>query len=362
MRRGLLAWSEEEVSRPLLDSRVARCRDAMAASGLDALLVYTNFPRPAAVSWLTHFVPYWSQGVLAILPQGAPVFTVSLSKRVANWIEETAHMGEIVCTPNLGRALGELISNAAGVKAAGAKKIGVVELSRLPGTIVSNLRDAAEGIVLIDASDLFATLRSPADDTEIALTIRAAEIAHKALDLAKPGNDPVSAEILSDIERSARMQGCEEILIDIAEDLSADKQFRRLDGPSVFANRYAVRLSVAYKGHWVRVGRTFEQDGADRAAAIEHSLSEALPGSGATPPAGFEALDRVTEGCIGSAPLTILSNPKPGAIVSITQRWRDAHGFWLVSEPVLIGAGSDRPAALLVDLSIDQPTSDQPAS
>lgn len=332
MRRGLLAWSEEEVSRPLLDSRVARCREAMAANGLDALLVYTSFPRPAAVSWLTHFVPYWSQGVLAILPQGAPVFTVSLSKRVANWIEETAHMGEIVCSPNLGRALGELISEA------GAKEIGLVELSRLPGTIVGNLRDAADGIELIDATDLFAALRSPADDTEIALTRRAAEIAHEALKLAEPGNDPVRAEILSDIERAARMQGCEEILIDIAEDLSTERQFRRLDGPSVFANRYAVRLSVAYKGHWVRVGRTFEQDGADRADSIENSLAGALPGSGGAPPPGFEALDRVVEGCIGSAPLTVLSDPKPGSIVSITQRWQDDHGFWLVSEPVLSGA------------------------
>jgi hypothetical protein len=354
MRRGLLAWSEEEVSRPVLDSRVARCRDAMAGSGLDALLVYTSFPRPAAVSWLTHFVPYWSQGVLAILPDGAPVFTVSLSKRVANWIEETAHMGEIVCTPNLGRALGELITGAAN-KVGGAKKIGVVELSRLPGTIVNNLRDAAAGIELIDASDLFAALRSPADDTEIALTRRAAEIAHKALDLAKPGKGPVAAEILSDIERSARMQGCEEILIDIAEDLSADKQFRRLDGPSVFANRYAVRLSVAYKGHWVRVGRTFEQDGADRATSIEDSLAETLPGSGATPPPGFvpgfEALDRVVEGCIGSAPLTVLLDPKPGAIVSITQRWQDAHGFWLVSEPVLMGKLPGQPSGLLVNRS-----------
>jgi len=338
MRRGLLAWSEEEVSRPVLDSRVARCRDAMAGSGLDALLVYTSFPRPAAVSWLTHFVPYWSQGVLAILPEGALVFTVSLSKRVASWIEETAHIGEIVCTPNLGRTLGEIISKAAGVKATGTRKIGVVELPRLPGTIVRNLRDAAEGIELIDASDLFAALRSPADDTEIALTRRAAEIAHKALDLAKPGKGPVVAEILSDIERSARMQGCEEILIDIAEDLSTDRQFRRLDGPTVFANRYAVRLSVAYKGHWVRVGRTLEQNGADRAASIEHSLAKILPGSRATPPAGFEALDRVVEGCIGSAPLTVLSDPKPDTIVSITQRWQDAHGFWLVSEPVLSGA------------------------
>ncbi len=331
MRRGLLAWSEEEVPRGVLDARVARCRAAMAGAGLDALLVYTSFPRPAAVSWLTHFVPYWSQGVLVILPEGAPVFTVSLSNRVANWIEETAHMGEIVCTPNLGRALGELISKAGGVKRAG-----VVELAKLPGAIVGNLRKMADGIELVDASDLFAALRSPADDTEIALTRHAAEIAHRALALAAPVRGPVTAEILSAIERSARMQGAEEILIDIAEDLAAEKQFRRLDGPSVFAGRYAVRLSVAYKGHWVRVGRTFEQDDADRAAAIESWLADPASLLGETPPVGFESIDRITEGCIGCAPLTVVADPAPGSIVSITRRWRDAHGFWLVSEPLLL--------------------------
>jgi Xaa-Pro aminopeptidase len=92
MRRGLLAWSEKEVPKAALDARVARVQAAMADAGLGALLLYTNFPRPSAVSWLTHFVPYWSQGVLVVLPEGAPTLFISLSKRVGGWIEETAHI------------------------------------------------------------------------------------------------------------------------------------------------------------------------------------------------------------------------------------------------------------------------------
>lgn len=347
MRRGLLSWSEDEVPRSVLDARVARCQDAMAEAGLDALLVYTNFPRPAAVSYLTHFVPYWSQGVLTVLPDGLPVFTVSFSKRVVNWIGETAHVADIVCTPNIGRDLGALLNDQTGVK-----RVGVVELEKMPGTIIGNLREATDGLELIDASQLFAAIRGPADDTEIVLSRRAAEIAHAALALAQPGDDPVAAGILSAIERSARMQGCEEILIDIAEDLSSDQQFRRLDGPSLFKNRYAVRLSLAYKGHWVRVGRTFEQDGGgrDRAALVETHLAETLPQLGDGQPAGFQSVDRLIEGCTGSAPLTQLSETTPGSVVSITQRWRDDSGFWLVSEPVLLGREAGEPAEILAPL------------
>lgn len=333
MRRGLLSWSEEEVPRSVLDGRVQRCRDAMAAAGLEALLVYTNFPRPAAVSYLTHFVPYWSQGVLVILPDRDPVFTVSLSKRVANWIEETAHVAEIVCTPNIGRELGALMT--------GIKKVGVVELGKLPGMIVGNLREAHDSVELIDATAMFAEFRQSADNVEIAITRRAAQIAHQALDLVQLGD-------VSQIERSARMQGCEEVLIDIAEDLSADQQFRRLDGPTVFKNRYAVRLSLAYKGHWVRVGRTFEKKdgGADRVALVESYLATALPQLCADPPDGFQAVDQVIESCIGSAPLTVLPNSAPGSIISFTQRWRDDEGYWLVSEPLLL-AGAGEPAEIL---------------
>ncbi|MBT3552447.1 MAG: hypothetical protein HOB64_01000, partial [Rhodospirillaceae bacterium] len=98
MRRGLLNWSKEELPESVFDGRVARLQGAMVDAGLGAVLVYTNFPRPAAVSYLTHFVPYWNQCLLVVLPEGAPELIVSLSKRVAGWIMETSHVGEVICT------------------------------------------------------------------------------------------------------------------------------------------------------------------------------------------------------------------------------------------------------------------------
>ena len=46
---------------------------------------------------------------------------------------------------------------------------------------------------------------------------------------------------------------------------------RRLDGDLDLGERYAVRVSLAYKGHWVRVGRTSDAAGevVARVAAAE---------------------------------------------------------------------------------------------
>src|SRR5215472_11772450 len=58
MRRGLISRSSAELPDAVLDARLARLRAAMADAHLDALVLYTNNTRTAAVSWLTGFVPY----------------------------------------------------------------------------------------------------------------------------------------------------------------------------------------------------------------------------------------------------------------------------------------------------------------
>ena len=66
MRRGLIAWSNGELPEAVLATRVDRVRAAMAGASLDALVVYTNNTRPAGASWLTGFVPYWSDAMLLV--------------------------------------------------------------------------------------------------------------------------------------------------------------------------------------------------------------------------------------------------------------------------------------------------------
>ena len=68
MRRGLMGWDEAELPRSVLEARLKQLQDAMARQGLEALILYTNLVRPAAVCWLTGFTPYWIESLL-LVPQ-----------------------------------------------------------------------------------------------------------------------------------------------------------------------------------------------------------------------------------------------------------------------------------------------------
>jgi len=53
MRRGLIAWSKDELPETVLDARVAALQTAMVAQGLDALVAYTTPARAAACATRT---------------------------------------------------------------------------------------------------------------------------------------------------------------------------------------------------------------------------------------------------------------------------------------------------------------------
>jgi hypothetical protein len=132
MRRGLIARSKVELPDAAFDARLARLRAAMG--GLDALLVYTNNTRPAAVSWLVGFVPYWSEAMLVVPRAGAPVLVVALTFRVKPWIERTSRVAEVIHTPRIGIETARLI---AGAKAGAA--VGVVDFDHLSAGIADDL-------------------------------------------------------------------------------------------------------------------------------------------------------------------------------------------------------------------------------
>ena len=84
----------------------------MAAAGQDAMILYTNFIRSAAVSHLVGFSPYWADGVLLVPRDGEPVFATTLSKRVGSWIQTVKPVGDLVNTPAPGKVIGERLAKA----------------------------------------------------------------------------------------------------------------------------------------------------------------------------------------------------------------------------------------------------------
>src|SRR5262249_56962400 len=126
----------------------------------------TNNTRPAGVSWLTGFVPYWSEAVLVVSRDGAPVLVAALSHRVKGWIEATSRIGEVMHSPRIGFAAAGMIAAS---KADAA--VGIADLKGLPAGIFDDLREGAPRLILSDAPALFAPSRCTADPPVIPLPI-----------------------------------------------------------------------------------------------------------------------------------------------------------------------------------------------
>jgi len=349
MRRGLISRSPVELPDAVLDARIDRVRAAMSEAGLDALVIYTNNTRPAGVSWLVGFVPYWSEALLVVPHDGAPYLVAALTFRVKTWIERVSRLGEILHNPCVGlkaaQEIASLQNNAA---------VGIVDFDGLPAGIAEDMREGGPNLTFSDASTLFAKLRAKADPAEIALATKAAAIAHRALEEAQGG---ALYTTIASVEREARLLGAEEIYIAVAPDLARGARFMRLEGNAEAGQSYAVRATVAYKGVWVRLVRTVCEPGIARNATAQLAQAVAqLPSDRGF--AGFTSW--LVEGCRMAQPLEPLlgsrlgaaNSPSPGALVSVQGVVTiDGHAF-PVGAPALLG-GQGEAASLLIDPSYD---------
>jgi Xaa-Pro aminopeptidase len=322
----------------------------MRAAGLDAVLIYTSFARPSAVAWLTHFVPYWNEGLLAVLPAGAPVLLAAFSKRMQGWIRSVGHLGEVQCVAQPGRAAAALL----GERVSGASRIGVVELDALPWPIAEPLSNAL-GQRLTDATALFASIRQPADDTEIKLAQRAADIAVKALGSIPPGAARAS-QVLAAVEGSARLDGAEEVLPRLVPDLAAGAILRRIEGDLPLGGRYAVELSIAYKATWARVARCFSLNAPQswlQAQSWTSDWATRITSDSVGPPPGVITFWSL-EACVGSQPFSVVASAvgprgtvSAGTLACFSIKLQLPDGPWLGGAPVVIGGNA--PGRVLVN-------------
>jgi hypothetical protein len=342
MRRGLIARSLIELPDAVFDSRVERLRATMR--GLDALLVYTNNTRPAAVSWLTGFVPYWSEAMLVVPRDGPLVLVVALTFRVKPWIERTSRVAEVIHSPRIGIEAARLIARR---KADAA--VGVVDFDHLSAGIADDLAEAGPRLVLSDAGDLFALLRARADPAELMLATRASAIARGALSEVRP-REECAGEILAAVEGKARRLGAEEVYVALAPDLARDRRLVRVEGEPTLGRRFSVRASVAYKGSWVRRVVTVDRDGVltDTAEILAGAVAQLPSDRALTLFCSF-----LVEGCRTAQPLEALMgsrvvNPRPpvaGSVVSVQACIEIDGKPVLAGAPVLVGAPGE-PASL----------------
>jgi Creatinase/Prolidase N-terminal domain len=345
MRRGLMGWDAQELPKAALEARIARLRAAMQRSGFDAALFYTNLVQPSAVTWLTGFTPYWSDGLLLLPREGAPVFATALSKRVANWIRTTDTLSEIVNTPKPGMAVGKRMAEA------GCKRVGVLEYDALPAGLYDEIAGAAPSVELADLGSVFADIRRVIDDAERGLIARADALACTALDQIDADKATDAGEVAGLVEKQARLGGAEEAYIAVAPDLDADRRLIRVSGTLPLATRFAIRASVAYKGAWVRRVRSFARDEAARRTYAAADAWLAGVASAIEPGKPFDAQlaghlkqlpgaslrMAMAESSIGSYPLAVMTDaPRAGGFLVLTVELSLDGIPWLGAAPTFV--------------------------
>jgi hypothetical protein len=320
----------------------------MMSAGLDAFVVYTNIARPAAVTWLTGFTPYWSESLLLVPREGQLAFATAMTNRVADWIRSNNPASDVVSTPKPGALLGELLAKDAAVR-----RVGVLEFDALPSELADHLAAAAPAIEWIDGSALFASLRLRIDDAERQLIARADAMTVAAL--AAPHGADDAGSLAGLVEKHARLAGAEEAYIAIAPNLAADRRLARISQPVQLADRFAVRASIAYKGSWVRRVRTFAKDGS--AAQADAWFADAVSSLQAGKPIAAQLSDRLVrlpgaelkgwmvESCTGSYPLSVVGSsrssegdiPMDGQFLVLTIELSMAAIPWIGAAPLIVG-------------------------
>src|SRR5215470_11015718 len=342
MRRGLMGWTEADLPLAVLKQRLSRVQDCLKGQGLGGLVLYTNLARPAAVSFLTGFTPYWSEGLLLVPAAGDPVFATALSKRVSEWIRSVMPIGSIENTPQPAAAIGRRLT------AADVRRVGVLELDLFPAAQAAALT-ATDAVALEDATDLFRTVRMRVDAAEIALVRRANELARQCLETVDRGGD--ARAMMADIEARARLAGAEEVFVGIAPDLARSTAFLRSDRLGALGARFAIRLSLSLKGAWVRrtitLGRVPEAQA--KLAAADAAFARALVSP--SPADALKALEEhfpgtltawSLEACVGSYPLEVVARSGGSGTfsgnlpVSVVSAQGELDGLpWLGAGPVI---------------------------
>lgn len=341
MRRGLISWSREELPEHVLDARVQRLQSAMRREQLDLVLMYSTFAQPAASHWVCNFTPYWSEALAAVLPDGAPLLLAALTQRVHPWIRSVSHVAEVLNAPRLGEGAVTLIKE----RVPPLGRIGVVGLDEIPWSVMQPLVLAGLADRLVDASEMFAALRQPADHAEVGLARQATRIAQAAVRAASRSARN-AADVTAPIELSARLAGAEEVLLRIAPDLRESTVLARMEGDAPLGTRYAVEVSIAYKGVWVRWCETLSADApsaSDSRAQVWFDQALAQLASDGAPPAWTDAAGGLSnwslEASLGMHPLTVIGAHDldrstaiaPGSLAVFSAELELADGPWLAS-------------------------------
>jgi Xaa-Pro dipeptidase len=163
-----LPFAAEEYSE-----RVGKARAAMAAAGLDAVVVCGDSGHPGDVRWLANWRPGIGIAFLVLPLSGEPVLVlydeVFSFDLCATWVHE-------IVPPQRGTgalaATGRIIAGRLG-ELGSIRRLGVVGETALPMAVQQEIHAAMPRLEILDAGDLFSGVRAVKSPAEIAVLRRA---------------------------------------------------------------------------------------------------------------------------------------------------------------------------------------------
>ena len=242
--------------------RVQRIQQAMAAKGLDTLVVYGDEYRKENLRYVCNFWPIFERAACFISKTGQPILASACegekyAKEMSVW-QDVRNIKEFACVSvpeeiDYPLATFSSFKQVLGEALHGGKHVGLVGLYDMPKPIYDRLAAAVPSTEIIDAAPILNELRLVKTEAEIACLAEAGRQAcagyEQLLKMAVPGN--TERQAAGAAEGAARMAGAENINFmvfgsgkrtDTIIGRSADKVI--VDGDMIMA-----ALAVQYEGY-----------------------------------------------------------------------------------------------------------------
>ena len=240
--------------RKEVEWRGVRIRKALAAAGLDSLIVYAPAWRRENIRYLTD-APLDASAALAYLPSSGEATAFACSRGDAHAMRQAGFVDDVrsIAFPDMG-GLAERVREDVT-----RGRVGLAGAEFVPVAIWRQLESLLPSIELVNASILMDGVRLVKSDFEIQRLSRAGEICDiswKAFqDACRPGAREF--EIVADVEASLRAQGAEDNFMLIA---SGGDDVRGMTPPSdrrlERGDLVRTELTPQFKGYWTQICRT----------------------------------------------------------------------------------------------------------
>lgn len=273
LKNGRNSYDSINMPREEFESRIGRVRAAMAARGLDLLLVHTTgLTDYGDTAYLTNFIIRLPRGTLVAVPQRGEVVTFfEGASRGLSSLKLTLAMGELEAVGDLAKECARYLEEKKMVPGT----VGLAGLKRnMPYQQFRSFMAELKGCAVKDADELLADFRIIKSVREIDQIKRASRIVGQLIVFLKETIFERANEraIEAALYRAARFEGTEDLRVLIARPGRTGRSFRPADStPVAEGEKVVFYLAVEFERYWAEAIRTFTFKGG---SFVEEKSSE----------------------------------------------------------------------------------------